>query len=990
MGTVKTPVRVFNGLLGLDLTSDDINRDPEACIAFKNLERLYNNSLRGREGFKLFAQPLYILGHHKYVYTDDNNQQQEELICAGVLNPDRPAATPGTLGNELYGPYDWYGTLFRLKEGTFTIQYTGSNAWDVEITFDTSTTSLHLKLYDNGSEVLDEDLGKGTEDTPVTLKDIADAINAVTNFSCSCPKTAVLNGSQTSSPYTVDSGHTLSLGDWVFIKNAYTTYDDFTECIGTTTTTVSIQGKSDPSLADNEVIGHGLYPASILSLQAQQGLSGAGSIDISYFYWDPIPSGSFMIKDTPGVASYPGSMFPLKDAVAKGYQYGANFSAQNQCQPSFVDQYNCCYFSSEYASEVPLRKVVGEIDNNSFEEVEFYGGLWKYDGKDVYLSGPINIYRDGVAVTTTFPAASLTGSSGLADGDYKYQFSILKKDYRGNEVESFLEFIRDATVSGGPKTVRFQVDLYDANNKYTIPYRQFDIRSIQANGLVSSANVTFTVDAGHLLRTGDTVFFVDNSGVFQERKIVSWTATTIVLDTAATIPDNGVITNACIRAWRTVASGSEFFLAAQYPIVLSTGYVTNVDDSTADADLGININAVKENSTQYNFPAMKAIESHQGLIVGAGGRLGSQVAWEDSLYIESLDYARNVKTITSGKQSGISTLKSDTSSSLYALQENDAHEVYGSFGNSEAESSRVLENTYGSSGVHTTVQIKKTLFNICKLGLSFYPIGSEDVIADTSILKVFRNLDNIGVPGIDTTRAYLFWDSKKNWIHVVLPFEAYVDDSGVSGQDFYVPLTTSRHFVIQLSENNKQSTLVSEFTYADGLDVLPLAGAVSYADKFIFSSRQYDTNLQTLKSFTFVRLDTLLKADEKDLFSDNGAAYEWDMIPQWDDGDSPEYNKAWHEFELYQLQPDDFVATFSITFKSFRDWVLLSTKKDTDRTLTFTSSADLSSKIQFDPGYKAKRRAIELSGTVNKNPPIFSGYSYTVDERVYEKDKFGR
>lgn len=970
MGTRKTVVRSFEDSLGLDLTSSNLTRDPSAAIEFKNIERLPNGSYRGREGFKILTQKLFVFGYHNYIYLDDDNVEQQELICLGSQQPYLAAANwPSTASlNESYC------ALYRLRQGELTISYSGSDSWSLEVYVDCATNTIKARLYDNDSVVLTKDLGTGLELSYTTLKDLADDIDALSNFSCFPDKSCIIDGAYTGSAPTVDAGHTLAKGDWLWTGD----FSDSKEIVATTATTVTfVRGAA--VFTDNQVLGHALFPAAILNLQKRDDSADA-SKTYSYSYWEYVPCLSIDFTDSPGTQKLPLGLFPLKDEVSLT-AYGRNFAAQGQTSPSFVDHNNCVYFSADYASELPLKKLIGQ---SPYQTINFSAGTWKYDGKDLYMSGPVNVYQN----YTSMPfSLAQTGAAGLANGSYKYQVSLLRKDFRQNEIESFFETIIPFTVTGGPRTVNLTIDHVNGGVDQAIPHRQFDMRYTNATATVSVAASTFSVTSGHLMRTGDTVYFNDNSGNFQTARITDWTQTTIVLDDEYTIANTNAISNYAYRVWRTKASGSEFFLAKEEPATVNISADQVIADSTADASLGINISNVKQTSIQYNFPRVASLDVHQGLLAGGGGGVPNDIVWEDALYIESVDYARAVAPTPTGSSAQINNILSTESSAIFIHKESDVYEAVGSLAASAVEVTSVVKNSYGASNAKCALQIEANIFTLSKLGVALR--AGQEVVPDKTILSVFRDVANLGVPGLVPKKCYLQWDAVKNWVHIFLSFEEIEDDTGGSGNIYYLPTTSSRHFVLQLPQTLDQRPLMSEMTYS-GVSHIPAVGMETHNDCLVFGSRYWDSSNAIITGATFCRLDRLGNANDADRFSDNGESYSWSFIPQWDDGDTPEYEKVWHEFELYQLQPESFVAAFDVTFESFRDWVLTSAKRDTQRTLSFSASTTTADKIQFDPGYKAKRRAIKLSGTVCKNPPVFTGYSYTVDDLERDKDKFGR
>ena len=953
--------RNFENFLGVYYTTSDKTRLDPYSKDLVNMERLPSGALRGREGYKLVAQPLQMEGIHTYQYVDDLGVTQEELLGIGILNANRFTSTANPTGT-------MEGTLFRLKTGSFnTISYTGSPAASYGVSILPEESGYLFTLVENGVTRLSLDIGI---DSGVTLKDLADAINAITNFSCVAPKTAIVDGNQSAtSTVTVDSGHTLERGDWAeTFVTVPDTSRDFREVLATTATTVTFYNTAATSKAysNNQTIGHGLHPAAILDISSLVTAIGVQTIDLPYYYWEPVPCLSFMNGKR---GSYPFEF--LAD----------NFKGSGVKAPSFCNLNNVCYISAAYAKSVPLRKVVGDVTTiNKLVREDFNAGVWKYDGSSLKLAGPIN--QSGTLPTTSAMFSSTAQGSGTAHtaGVYKYQVSFLQQDVRGGEIESFLEFT-DTHTSAGTVDVLIQLSL-TVSIYQAIDFDHFDIRYAQSNGAVSTANTTFTVDAGHLLRDGQYVYFIDNSGDRQIAKIVSTTNTTIVLDDAHTIADNSIISTTLLRVWRTVVSGNEFFLNGEVPVSADGLTISTVDflDDVSDDDLGFNLSAVKQTSVQYNFPPCSTITGHQDgvLVVGGGPDLPQSIGWQDSLYPESFDRARNIRRVPGAQSGGINQIISNTDNSLIIAKDKAIYSAIGSFESSQVDVTKVVENSYGTSSSVGMTEILGNVIGASKLGL--WSIDDNNGFSSgvgEALLELFRNprAELATTVPFNAERMQVAFDYTKQWLHIFLPREDFPIRVAVNSNEI------NQYYVIQLPQLSSQQALICRFDLPD--DHWPSSGIQNLGDMLFWNTGEY--------TFRRVGIDEGLGGNS---FTDDGASYSWDITSAFDDLGEPEYEKAWHEFFYYSFESDYYIDSFNVDFESYRDWNISGsgyTDTDTVRAsaFSFTSAYDIEKKLQFDKGYKAKRRAWKLSGTVFKNPPIISGYGYSVSQR-YGDTKAGR
>lgn len=976
MGASKAYYESIEQFFGVNYTKSDKTRPIGSFRDISNLERLPSGALRGREGFKLSAQPLYMAGIHTYEYSDEEGNIQQELLGIGVLNVAKFDSGDSARGKMA-------GTLFRLKEGTFTVSYSGASAWKVDIRPNGSSGSgIDFIITENGATVLTKSLGFGYESSPVDFSELASSITAITNFSASAPKTAVVNGAQSGvTQVTVDSGHTVSVGDWIEFASSVPatngTGREIFEVIATSSTTLDFMAIPSRDFADNAVLGHGSYPAAILDFHTEDA-AVESSRTYSYWYWEPVPCLTFRN----GVrTNWPFSF--LED----------NFEKQENRQPTFCNDNNCCYISAAYATSLDLQKIVGTLDTVKLVTEDFSAGVWKYDGVNFYMSGPVNINQSLETPANIFTSTNTGSGINLGTGTYKYRISIVKTDAKGQETESFLEFTDSHGANGDDVELTFYLTLSDVNY---IDWDFFDFRYAVADGDVTTANTSLTVDAGHKIRTGDYIYFKDYSAALQRRKVVGWTNTTITLDEAATIADNEVISNTLARFWRTVVGGNELLLLGGIVVKAdeSSNAAVVAPDAVSDTGLGVIESSVKQETLQYNFPAVNALTTHQELLVAAGGPgLPQEIGWEDPLYPESFDKARLIRKVPGTQTGGLNALVSHTDNTLIITKCGAIYKALGSFESNEVDITKIVENSYGARGTNAVAAIGDILVGACGIGMwSLDRSNNFSTVLGEALLKLFRKVDVQGQTTypFESRRMVFAYDYNKQWIHVFLPRERVSSVSNFSITPYIVSTDTFQYYVIQLPQTSEQQALITRFELPDRYN--PGGGFQNYDGGFYWQTRPYYGS-GSFDTFLLKRQEDEVTLGE-DLFTDNGVSYDWVMEAAWDDLGDTEHHKVWHEFFYYQLEPDYFINEFSVAFESNRDWLENGsgyTDTDTVRAtaLTFSSAYTKEGTIYFDKGYKAKRRNWKLSGTVYKNPPIISGYGYSVSSH-FGDNKPGR
>lgn len=154
--------KIFQSFRGLDLRTSDILRSEDSATELANMSYRQTGAMNKRNGYQ-YVTTSAIGGYGTTEYNNVN-------LDTGVVTEEVI-----TLDNNLR----------RLDTFSFTITYTDTvNSNTYYSLFLNEDNSFEFNLYDNGTLVLTEDLGSGTEGSPVTINNLIALIDAETNFTC--------------------------------------------------------------------------------------------------------------------------------------------------------------------------------------------------------------------------------------------------------------------------------------------------------------------------------------------------------------------------------------------------------------------------------------------------------------------------------------------------------------------------------------------------------------------------------------------------------------------------------------------------------------------------------------------------------------------------------------------------------------------------------------------------------------------------------------
>ena len=151
-------VQQFGDKLYWDMRTPVLSeRDPAPAIDLSNWEFHERGGLEGRHGSHVMQDTLGGFGLFPYIYETTADVLTEEMLTVDE-------------------------NLHKLVEGSLTISYTGTNVNSYATVY-VSAGAMFCDLYDNGTRVLNANLGTGFNvTTPVTMASLKTDIDAVAAF----------------------------------------------------------------------------------------------------------------------------------------------------------------------------------------------------------------------------------------------------------------------------------------------------------------------------------------------------------------------------------------------------------------------------------------------------------------------------------------------------------------------------------------------------------------------------------------------------------------------------------------------------------------------------------------------------------------------------------------------------------------------------------------------------------------------------------------
>lgn len=985
MGDPRTIVQGFEDWRGLDLRRSELNRPGNTAKSLNNLEILENFSLRGRRGFKLCA-PRMNVGHGLANY--------EYIIPETLGDSDTSSARDGSSATELIyigqAGDDAQDGAWKLVQGKFDITYSGAaSTWGFSILPRSDQTGIDFILTADSSTLLTVSLGTGYEETPTTLYSLFTQIDAVASFAVAANTNfnyAVVDGNQdipTAGTITVDAGHTFSVGEWVYFNTAIDAIQaNSYEVVATSATTLTVPMSAvsiaHGRLVDNQIIGSAIFPAALADWCPAFEDSGATKY-ITFNYWEKIPSPWRHPSNLSGTGMF--------------YRQGSDRTIIDQCSTidarnaSTTQKRECLYVTSVAVNDVNIYYPPADTSGfQSYDDDPADGytrdnfGVYKYDGKDFYMSGLPRPLISG----SSFSA----GSNLLASSTYRWKASLFFKDYRGNEIEHFNQIPYEYTIGASAQTVTLTVTA-------TISSQRFNILNAYVNG--GQAGVTtITVDGNaankkQMLRTGHNIYFTDSSGVLHKRQVTAWTDTTITISGAAvTVSDNAVISTMLIRLWRTTTNGTAYYLCKEKEVDLADQTV-DIADAVTDATLGLSPELLEPERIQYGLPKGRALTTHQGVIVSAGGFvIPRELHWEDPETPEFSPRASHNEVLPFSTGGDIEEIESNNDV-LTVFTPSAMLQIGGSLPFAQVEIGKASEGGGGCASPTAGVPAEERVYAAAPTGPVQITNGQYDRDFPEQVAPLFINPNAAITSNNRNNLAVSLYEPKKHRIHFCIPNATLTRAVGFDFPSNQVgspstPFPTTSSLWVIYDWLNK-----TWYQWSVPTRIFPSAGMTIFNDKIhtLCNARgtgtgmAYDACWLHRQCVNEAKYDTTVSVNKAYDFYDNHEDYDWEIKPQWDTGQNPSINKTWLDYKLYSMQPNYFIASNTITLTTYRNFD--DTTPSTTRTLTFSASTTREAQCKIDSG-KARTMMFKLSGTVLGNPPIITGYEYVVLDETYRKE----
>lgn len=152
MAVSYSHLKRYQNFYGVDLKASVIEANDTFATDIRNVQMKRNGTLEKRRGFQRYAKDEGGFGLFAY----QQNLADGELV--EILTAD--------------------SKLYRLKEATLTITYSGTAPAAVTVSYSVEDEEYKLVLIENSEETASHLLGIGTETSPVTLTSLAAAISA--------------------------------------------------------------------------------------------------------------------------------------------------------------------------------------------------------------------------------------------------------------------------------------------------------------------------------------------------------------------------------------------------------------------------------------------------------------------------------------------------------------------------------------------------------------------------------------------------------------------------------------------------------------------------------------------------------------------------------------------------------------------------------------------------------------------------------------------
>lgn len=981
--------KFFENFKGLDLSSSALTRPLNFASILKNYEIKRPFSLQSRKGIKPITQAYEPSGGSGS--TDEEVFYPTAGICTYVYAENDPVNSITQTKQELVGV--GYG-LYKLAPGTLGITYTGAGVARFSFYPTQGNWIANLTVDGVAQAGFPASCGSGSYGD-FTLEGLRQFINAIPNFTAVLTPWAVVNGAQVgvgtiTTPITVDAGHTITVSTTVptrieIHRNGNPEPRICRDVVAQTATTITLNappGRTTFNVADNQVIGVGLYECTVLPIippDSADSLLSATQKVYSFEYWERV-------------------CFPYLTTLGSLGRVGAGFA-----EAPLPDTTNCSFVNKDNVLYVAAPIVSDNNDFIALNSIRFslrpYSALLKYDGLEFYgCDLPIGRF-----------ILNLAAGAGLDIGRYQYLVTYQQIDAKGNIVESADN--RSSYDSLGEQLAVDPTVYQVASVVTTAGNQQVDVTvtTVQSNAAVTnsslyrnhlsafaanagtqvyaiSAGTVFTVDPGHSLRVGNTAAWTNAvDGKIQRGKVTALTATTItiVTDRAGSIADNEAFSNnLTIRIYRTKVGGNVFYLHSERPNPSGPpGSVVNFIDSTADALL-TEIYDDPGELVRENPPVLRHITSHQGVLVGWGDPGAPQtVYWSNPGENESWTAGRNELSLGNLSVDPVRACASDTETMLAAFTDTGYFNIAGDLSEGLFSISAVAGSDVGCVSPHSVRKIRDYLFYLSQKGYRAIRSGTLVNIEDR-LVSVFQNNFYEQVkdqPIITANQAKLYLlransviDTENQRYVCFVPAES--SSTVFGGAEIFQPNNNSRVFVYDYAKD-----CWTEWTFSEGAARINSAGGITtYKNRHYFNSVMFQNATVDLN---VGRLWALNNSDTNYDWMDGTYTIPRTFRPQWDAMDEPSVDAVYQDLKIYMLDNEDNTAGVVFTVKTYRNFN--SAALDTDMTISFAvAQTEAAKRLKLN---KARAIEFEFSNSTAYVNPVITGYEYVV-AIPYKKD----
>ena len=844
---------------------------------------------------------------------------------------------------------------YRLKEGTFAISYSGANPVTFSFKPAEDGTNWTADLTESGTSVGNFPItyGEAYLSSSDTLRDLADEIDAVTNFSTTLTPAASVTGTTSFTAGTIGtlSNNTFQEGDVVELYDS--NLERYLICnlhSGTTGTsmqwTPAVSGFGSTSLsAPAQELGIGKLSVANMPFANEETITSGVDKEYAISYWEPIPficpiaiAGDFI--------DHPYARDQFKNPEWSNSPDRRNFS--------FVNHNNVCYWGTPFYSE-PSEGYGADTAG----ETPQFSGLWKYDGIACYWAGLPRPVDATVAV-------SGSGSGPTSGGVYQYYFQFKHIDAQGNLTEGPLSDPVEITANGDSHNVSVEDFVNSAAISGYFPEDNASLGTTNESNTIAINNYGFALN--------QKIYFLDDiSGEYVERRVVARNASTIEVDgePVSTTSQARATSNFRLVIWRTKADGNIFYLVDEIP-----GTALNHVDSKADADLGAQL--VIPDRDADPWPKIQYLTSHQGLLVGAGNPDDNDtVYFSDAVLGDgATPAASNNFLVPTNIRGGVTGLFSDTEDMLGVFKEEAYYNIVGDLDSLNFSLLRVSEGDWGCPCHAAIVKINESTMFPSLVGFKAVQGGRlvtdfDDILAESFIDNYYEQTASSSIASADQDKLIIRRAVGVNYPEeqiAIFHFPAESGSPGSPGNDgtdnALYPNTNSKTYVY---DYRKKAFLEYGFKKA----ALNFAGGlIVYKDTLYGLGQSYGTKLSGVL-WKQNRAGTVYD------YFDGTDSIELDVRPQWMLGGEPSIFKKFLWLKLWIFDEDTNNGSYTWTINTYRDFNDSTKHTIASRSFDTSSIQNFERRIKLKSG-KARALQLQFYNDTIYECPLLTGFELVV------------